>query len=270
MIKKSAYAHAFAFYLVSLASAWIQYPPDGFATMTHYTMPSDFVASCGCTSDSSQFPTAAMNQMAYGSSTSYGPACGKCFKLTLLNTFLSDPPFYPPESKSVVIKVTDLCPLSTTGWCNATENGPNAGGHDLNFDLVWPSSAIPDDFFPSNETLYGASYSDFGVWNISYATVTCQSNWAGSKDAAALGSVASLGDGGCCPANPTGNANNTCPSFSDQSGVPYVISIWFGRLCTYCFCCSPDTTTSSSSYPLTIPTSALVVLCASLSYYSLS
>ena len=52
MIKKSVYAHAFAFYLVSLASAWIQYPPDGFATMTHYTMPSDFVASCGCTSDS--------------------------------------------------------------------------------------------------------------------------------------------------------------------------------------------------------------------------
>jgi hypothetical protein len=32
-----------------------------------------------------------------------------------------------------------------------------SGGHDLNFDLVWPSSAIPDDFFPSNETLYGAS-----------------------------------------------------------------------------------------------------------------
>jgi hypothetical protein len=46
-------------------------------------------------------------------------------------------------------------------------------------------------------------HQDFGVWNISYTTVTCQSNWAGSKDAAALGSVASLGDGGCCPANPT-------------------------------------------------------------------
>jgi hypothetical protein len=142
--KNSAYARVLVFYLFSMTSAWIQYPSDGFATCTHYTMPSDFVASCGCTGEcilsrsqqfskflmckflASKFPTAAMSQMAYGSSTSYGPACGKCFKLTLLNTFLSDPPFYPPESKSIVIKVTDLCPLSGTGWCNGTEHGPNA------------------------------------------------------------------------------------------------------------------------------------------------
>lgn len=109
-------------------------------------------------------------------------------------------------------------------------------GYDLNFDLVWPSSAIPDDFFPSNVSLYGTlafssislhsltsdvtGYTDFGVWNISYESVSCQSNWAGSKDAAALGSVTALGDGGCCPADPTGNANDTCPSFSDQNGEP--------------------------------------------------
>jgi len=229
-----------------MTSAWIQYPDNGFATMTHYTMPNDFVASCGCTGESSKFPTAAMSQMAYGSSTSYGPACGKCFNLKLLNTFLSDPPFYPPESKSIVIKITDLCPLSSTGWCNATEHGPNAGGHDLNFDLVWPSVAIPDDFFPSNATLYG--YTDFGVWNISYETVSCQSNWAGWKDSAALGSVASLGDGACCPVNPTGSVNDTCPSFSDQNGEP------------------PDTVTSSS-YQLTVSTSVLTaVIFATLSY----
>lgn len=29
------------------------------------------------------------------------------------------------------------------------------GGQYLNFDLAYPSSAIPDDFFPSNETFYG-------------------------------------------------------------------------------------------------------------------
>jgi len=246
VIQKSPYAHVVVFCLLSLTSAqWIQYPADGFASMTHYTMPSDYVASCGCTADSSQFPTAAMSQMAFGSSTSYGPACGKCFNLTLLNTFLSDPPFYPPESKSVIIKITDLCPLSSNGWCSATQSKLNPAGHDLNFDLVWPSSAIPNDFFPSNETLYG--YTDFGVWNISYQTVDCQP-WAGWKDAAALGSVASLGDGGCCPANPTGNTNDTCPSFSAQNGIP------------------PNTVTSSA-YPLTI--SCLAVVLASLSYYSL-
>ena len=63
--------------------------------------------------------------MAYGSSSSYGPACGYCFNLTLVNTFLSDPPFYPSERKSVVVKVTDLCPLSKGGWCDATTTKKN-------------------------------------------------------------------------------------------------------------------------------------------------
>lgn len=55
-----------------------------------------------------------------------GPGCGKCFKLTLLNTFESDPPFYPSVTKSVVIKVTDLCPLSEDGWCSGTNDKTNA------------------------------------------------------------------------------------------------------------------------------------------------
>jgi hypothetical protein len=33
-----------------------------------------------------------------------------------------------------------------------------SAGHDINFDLVWPSSAIPNDFFPSNATFYGECY----------------------------------------------------------------------------------------------------------------
>ncbi|KAI0312751.1 RlpA-like double-psi beta-barrel-protein domain-containing protein-containing protein [Amylostereum chailletii] len=207
-------------------SSWIDYPDDGIATMTHYDLPRDFVASCGCTPDSTHYPTAALNQMAFGSSTAYGPACGRCFNLSLLNTFLSDPPFYPPTPKSIIVKVTDLCPLSTTGWCNGTSKGPNAAGNYLNFDLAFPSDAIPSNFFPSNASLYG--YTDFGVWNVSYQSVSCAPEWAGSKSASALGSVVALGDGACCPAEPTGNANDTCPSFSDQNGIP------------------PDTATSSA------------------------
>ena len=111
--------------LLQVSAQWIHYPPDGYATMTHYTMPSDYIASCGCTSQSSLYPTAALSQMAYGSSSSYGPACGYCFNLTLVNTFLSDPPFYPSERKCVVVKVTDLCPLSKDGWCDATTTKKN-------------------------------------------------------------------------------------------------------------------------------------------------
>src|SRR6267154_571104 len=116
----------FLFSPLLCASQWLQYPQSGTATLTYYTLPEDDVASCGCTAKSTHYPTAALNQMAFGSSTAYGPACGRCFKLTLLNTFLSDPPFYPSVTKSVVIKVTDLCPLSKTGWCNGTVSGPNA------------------------------------------------------------------------------------------------------------------------------------------------
>jgi len=193
-----------------------QYPPSGLATMTHYELPVDFIASCGCTAASTHYPTAALSQLAYGSTASYGPGCGRCFKLALLNTFLSTPEFFPQTMKSIVVKITDLCPGST--WCGATPNKPNQAGAFLNFDLAFPSAAIPSDFFPSNQSLYG--YTDFGVWNISYAAVPCEDSWPGSNNPAALGSVPSLEDGACCPIDPFTNPNTTCPSFSLHNGVP--------------------------------------------------
>jgi hypothetical protein len=81
------------------------------------------------------------------------------------------------------------------------------------------------------------------VWNITYQSVSC-SNWGGFEDAAALGSVASLGTaGGCCPADPTpGNASNICPSYSDHNGLP------------------PDTITSSSLSSTPIPARFLLLV----------
>jgi hypothetical protein len=67
---------AFAFFLFSSAtlqvSAWIDYPANGFATMTHYDLPRDDVAACGCTPSSTHYPTVALSQMAFGSSKAYG------------------------------------------------------------------------------------------------------------------------------------------------------------------------------------------------------
>ncbi|KAF9793165.1 RlpA-like double-psi beta-barrel-protein domain-containing protein-containing protein [Thelephora terrestris] len=203
--------------------AWINYPPDGTATMTHYDLPKDYIAACGCTGKSTHYPTAALNQMAYGSSQNYGPGCGKCFKLTLLNSYTASPPFFPSTHPSIVIKVTDLCPLSENGWCSATENKTNPSGQYLNFDLAYPSSAISNNFFPSDEKLYG--YKDFGVWNITYALVSCE-EWKGWGDAAAKGSAPNIN--GCCPANSTGSQQDTCPSYSDGYRIP------------------PDTTTSDA------------------------
>ncbi|KII92808.1 hypothetical protein PLICRDRAFT_37602 [Plicaturopsis crispa FD-325 SS-3] len=231
----------------TVAAQWIQYAPNGTATMTHYTIPLDFVASCGCTPASTHYATAAMSQYAFGSSTSYGPGCGRCFNLTLLNTFLSDPPFYPTVTKSVVVKVTDLCPFLENGWCGATTEKTNPGGAYINFDLAFPSPAIPDDFFPSNATLYG--YTDFGVWNVSYESVDCNPDWPGSKEAAAVGSEAILGTSACCPADPFSNTSQICPSFSDQNGIP------------------PDTTTSFA-YPHSIPSTAALILTFITCYWS--
>ena len=103
---------------------WL-YPDDGTATLTHYTLPDGYIASCGCTGASTQYPTAAMSQYAYGSSTAYGPACGRCFKITLLNSYMGTPPLFPNVTKSVVVKVTDLCPVGGAGWCSATPDKPN-------------------------------------------------------------------------------------------------------------------------------------------------
>jgi len=198
------------------AQAYWQMPSTGLATMTHYDIPLDDIAACGCTGESTHYPTAAISQLAYGSTDSYGPACGRCFKLTLLNTFTSDPPFFPSTNPSIVIKVTDECP-AISQWCNATADKPNTAGHFINFDLAYPNpaGAIPSSFFPSNVTEYG--YTDFGVWNISYESVSCSPNWAGHSDVSALGSVPELADAACCPAEV--NANNTCPSFSENSSA---------------------------------------------------
>lgn len=201
-------------------SSWIEYPSTGQATLTHYSLPQGYVASCGCTPDSTKYPTAALSQMAYGSSASFGPGCGRCFNLTLLNPVVATPPFTPEETKHIVVKIIDLCPLSQNGWCSGTTKKTNNAGASLNFDLAYPSSAIPSDFFPHNEKLYG--YKDFGVWNIAYESVSCLQSWKGASNPKALGSVRALESSGCCPAEPTGNSEDTCPSFSDKNGLPCV------------------------------------------------
>jgi hypothetical protein len=128
---------------VKAIAKWIDYSDSGPASMTHYTLPLDFVAACGCTGESTHYPTAALSQMAYGSSVDYGahifiiscrsmlifilgPACGKCFNLTLLNPVIATPMFYPSVVKHIVVKVTDLCPRSRAGYCSGTNAKPNS------------------------------------------------------------------------------------------------------------------------------------------------
>ncbi|EPQ27195.1 uncharacterized protein PFL1_05118 [Pseudozyma flocculosa PF-1] len=211
------------------------FPTEGQATLTHYTLPSDYVASCGCVGRSTHYPTAALNRLAYGSNTSFAPSCGLCFELRLVSTPLANPPpppddpdapwgdgiFYPDsavasgQTPSVVVKITDLCPGAGGPWCNATMNpdGTLAGnqlGSLVHFDLAWPSVAIPNSFFPGDH--------DYGVWNVSYAAVSCD-RWKGNADQGAVGSDWDQQDAACCPRDPAPSGTDVvCPAYYDTVG----------------------------------------------------
>ena len=160
---------------------------------------------------STHYPVAALNRLAYGSNTSFGPVCGSCAKVTLTSTPLTPVPG-PNESggdgiafsdsdqqdgkaPSVVVKIIDLCPGLGGPHCNATAAGGNALGAFVHFDLAWPSptGAIPSSFFPGDH--------DYGVWDVNYTFVDCKL-WAGYRDQAAAGSSWNQQDSACCPLDP--------------------------------------------------------------------
>lgn len=178
--------------------------------MTHYDLPKNYIASCGCVGASTLYPTAALNQLAFGSSTSFGPGCGQCFRVTLTSTPTAPPPpdgdgkvFAPGDAAapSIVIKATDLCPAtkSNSDWCSQTTNPdkPNSLGSMVHFDLAFPSVGIPNDFFPRN-----SQGGDYGVWRVNYTQVSC-TEWAGWSEPSAWGSQWAQQDNACCPPNPT-------------------------------------------------------------------
>ncbi|KAM0750449.1 hypothetical protein T439DRAFT_252844 [Meredithblackwellia eburnea MCA 4105] len=201
-------------------------PLSGNASLTHYDLPlGGYVASCGCGGNSSYYPTAALSQGAYGSTTSSGPGCGQCFNLTLNSAYKATPPFNIPVEQRpwIVVKITDSCPkppLYDPGrtWCGATRDKTNMAGTFFHFDLSSPSPSIPLSWFPTpNETTYG--YSDFGVWLIEFSSVSC-SNWAGyQNDTASIvdPSLEGVGSTACCPTDPL-TTNQICPATSLKVG----------------------------------------------------
>lgn len=220
---------------LGLVSAVVDFTPQGYASLTHYDLPLNYVASCGCVGRSTFYPTAALNRYAYGSNTSFGPSCGSCFEVRLVSTPLARPPprpgtndpwgdgiFYNPDevssgsTPSLVVKIIDLCPGAGGPWCNATSltNGiveGNSLGFDVHFDLAWPSKAISKNFFPGSR--------DYGAWNVTYAAVSCE-KWAGWKDKSALGSDWSQESSACCPNNPPPSGNDaSCPAYYNTLGV---------------------------------------------------
>ncbi|EGG10672.1 uncharacterized protein MELLADRAFT_76883 [Melampsora larici-populina 98AG31] len=191
-------------------------PPTGLASLTHYDLPLNYLAACGCSTVATNYPTAAISSLAYSDKSSYtlgaGPGCGRCFKITLISACQASPPFvladrHDKPIPSVVVKIVDKCPSPM--YCAATESKTNSVGYTIHFDLALPSPALNLSFFPSDAALYG--YEDFGVWNVKYESISCE-HWAGWKNESALGTDPNYpaSNSLCCPYNPA-FTSEVCP-----------------------------------------------------------
>lgn len=171
--------------------------PSGTASFTYYY-------GCGapaCGKTASGY-TAAMNQLSFGAPSGVGPgdACGRCFSLT----GSADP--YSPNNKgpfkSIVVKVTDLCPVQgNEQWCGQkVSNSVNSFGKSAHFDLCQDSGA-PAAFFPSGN----------GALTGTYQEVPC-TQWSGSEGS-------SLWNGACLAEDNIGNWPST--GCGNQGTAPY-------------------------------------------------
>ncbi|KAI0766504.1 endoglucanase V-like protein [Irpex lacteus] len=161
---------------------------SGTASFTHYS-------GCGqpaCGKSASGY-TAAINQLAFGSApgSGAGDACGRCFALTG-NADPYSPNYSGPFGKTIVVKVTDLCPIAgNQEWCGQTQsNRNNQHGEAFHFDICEDTGGAAQ-FFPSGH----------GALTGSFQEVSC-SQWSGSDGG-------SLWNGACLAGESAGNWPST-------------------------------------------------------------
>jgi len=140
--------------------------PSGTASFTMYT-------GCGspaCGKSATGY-TAAISQLAFGSlpGSGAGDSCGRCFQLTGSADPYS-PAYTGPFGSSIVVKVTDMCPVSgNAAFCGQTTSNPvNTFGKAVHFDICEDTGGS-SVFFPSGH----------GALTGSYTEVSC-SSWSGS------------------------------------------------------------------------------------------
>jgi len=132
--------------------------------------------------------TAAINQLAFGSAPGLGAgdACGRCFAVT----GTADPfsPAYTGPFHSIVVKVTDLCPVSgNVEWCGQKAGSSNnQHGKPFHFDICQDTGGA-NAFFPSGH----------GALTGTFTEVSC-SQWSGSDGG-------SLWTGACLSGETAGN-----------------------------------------------------------------
>ncbi|RPD53383.1 endoglucanase V-like protein [Lentinus tigrinus ALCF2SS1-7] len=162
--------------------------PSGTASFTHYSGCSQ--PACGIAGHGY---SAAVSQLTFGSGPGLGPgdACGRCFALTGTKDPYS-PSYSGPFGQSIVVKVTDLCPVQgNQEWCGQTQsNQNNQHGEPVHFDICEDTGGA-GVFFPSGH----------GALTGTFTEVSC-SQWSGSDGGA-------LWNGACIKGESAGNWPST-------------------------------------------------------------
>ncbi|KAI0085190.1 endoglucanase V-like protein [Irpex rosettiformis] len=161
---------------------------SGTASFTYYS-------GCGspaCGRSASGF-SAAINQLSFGSApgSGAGDACGRCFALTG-NADPYSPGYTGPFGKTIVVKVTDLCPIAgNQEWCGQTQsNRNNQHNEPFHFDICEDTGGAAQ-FFPSGH----------GALTGTFQEVSC-SQWSGSDGSP-------LWNGACLTGETAGNWPST-------------------------------------------------------------
>ncbi|KAF7309576.1 Endoglucanase V-like protein [Mycena indigotica] len=154
------------------SGGYVQLPGPGNASFTMYTGCSQ--PACGVAANGF---TAAISQLAFGSAPGIGPgisdlscdACGRCFSLTGNHDPFS-PSYTGPFGKTIVVKVTDMCPVAgNQEWCGQTATSANnQHGMPVHFDICQDTGGAAQ-FFPSGH----------GALTGTFQEVSC-SSWSGS------------------------------------------------------------------------------------------
>jgi len=155
--------------------------------------------ACGCgTGNTSPFSwqytqyTAAASAPIFGTATWCGTGCGKCFKIAPTAAGSSPEGRGAPNTDSIVIKVTNLCPSGgNEAWCAAS--GVNSFGYGAHFDLMDYNMAgvITSLGWDNPEVTYQEvdcdtnNYPNWGCQCASYDDVNATTNGATSAPTAA-------------------------------------------------------------------------------------
>jgi len=155
-------------------------------------------ASCGGRISSGY--TAAVNTRAFGATSSFGDACGRCFSITGTKDPYS-PSYTGPFEKPIIVKVNDLCPAeSNTVWCSQSQENPlNQFGQPMHFDLCADSGA--DAFFPPGRGALLGTYEEVSCdeWTGSQCPDPLWNDWCMADTSTGLWPAKGCGNNGAAP-----------------------------------------------------------------------